>query len=99
MTTSGAPSPAGLVGTIVLASGLRVAQEAGWTRMDMPLLLGTVFTEHRSRAIAIGYALHFVNGLLFALVYFAIFHAVGHAGWAFGLALGAVHARSSAAGS
>ena len=82
----------GLVGSIVLASGLRVAQEAGWTRFDLPLLLGTVFTENRSRATAVGYALHIVFGLLFALVYFAIFEAVGHAGWLFGLALGAVHA-------
>ena len=30
----------GAVGTIVLTSGLRVAQELGVTRMDIPLLLG-----------------------------------------------------------
>jgi hypothetical protein len=41
----------GFVGTIVLTSGLRVAQELGWTRMDIPLLLGTVFTDDRDRAI------------------------------------------------
>jgi hypothetical protein len=82
----------GLVGSVVLVSGLRVAQEVGWTRFDLPLILGTIFTENRSRATAIGYALHLVNGLLFALIYFAIFAAVGHAGWLFGLALGAVHA-------
>jgi hypothetical protein len=82
----------GLVGSIVLVSGLRIAQEAGWTRFDLPLLLGTVFTENRSRATGIGNALHLVNGLLFALVYFAIFDAVGQAGWLFGLLLGAVHA-------
>ena len=82
----------GAVGAVVLASGLRIAQEAGWTRMDIPLLLGTAFTENRSRATALGYALHILNGLLFALVYFAIFDAVGQAGWLFGLALGAVHA-------
>src|SRR4029079_3363883 len=70
----------------------RVAQELGWTRMDIPLLLGTVFSENRSRATAIGYALHIANGLLFSLVYFAIFDAVDQAGWLFGLALGAVHA-------
>jgi hypothetical protein len=82
----------GLVGAVVLTSGLRVAQEAGWTRFDLPLLLGTVFTENRSRATAIGYAIHLVNGVLFALVYYGIFQAVGEAGWAIGLALGAVHA-------
>jgi hypothetical protein len=82
----------GLVGTVVLTSSLRMAQELGVTRMDIPLLLGTVFTANRSRANVIGYAVHFANGLLFAVVYWLIFRAVGHAGWVFGLALGGVHA-------
>jgi hypothetical protein len=82
----------GVVGTVVLTSSLRIAQEVGWTRMDIPLLLGTVFSANRSRASVIGYVLHFVNGLLFAAVYYAVFRAVGHAGWLFGAALGVVHA-------
>jgi hypothetical protein len=85
----------GVVGTIVLTSGLRIAQEVGWTRMDLPLLLGTVFSDNRSRASVIGYVLHFTNGLLFALGYYAIFRAVGHAGWGFGALLGVVHAAFS----
>ena len=85
----------GVVGTIVLTSGLRIAQELGWTRMDIPLLLGTVFTDDRSRASVIGYAVHFVNGLLFAVGYYAIFRAVDHAGWIFGAVLGVVHASFS----
>ena len=82
----------GAVGTIVLTSGLRLAQELGWTRMDIPLLLGTAFTDRRGPASVIGYVVHFVNGLLFALAYYAVFRAVGHAGWLFGAALGLVHA-------
>jgi hypothetical protein len=82
----------GVVGTIVLTSGLRVSQELGWTRMDLPFLLGTVFSDDRNRASVVGYAVHFVNGLVFSLGYAAIFYAVGHAGWDLGLALGAVHA-------
>jgi hypothetical protein len=82
----------GFVGTIVLTSSLRLAQETGLTRMDIPLLLGTAFTSDRSRASVIGYGVHFVNGLLFAALYYLVFRAVGHAGWLFGLALGAVHA-------
>ena len=82
----------GLVGTVVLTSGLRASQEVGWTRMDIPLLLGTAFTSGRSRATIVGYALHFTNGVLFALLYWFVFRAVGHAGWLLGLALGAVHA-------
>lgn len=82
----------GFVGTLVLTSGLRLAQELGLTRMDIPLLLGTAFSGKRSRANAIGYAVHFVNGLAFSLVYAAVFAAVGEAGWLFGAALGLVHA-------
>jgi hypothetical protein len=82
----------GFVGTIVLTSGLRVAQELGWTRMDIPLLLGTVFTDDRDRATVIGVAIHFLNGLVFALGYYAIFRAVDQAGWAFGAVLGVAHA-------
>jgi hypothetical protein len=82
----------GLIGTVVLTSSLRLAQEMGWTRMDIPLLLGTVFTADRDRASLIGYAVHFANGLIFSVGYAAVFFATGHAGWVFGAALGVVHA-------
>jgi hypothetical protein len=82
----------GVIGTAVLTSGLRLAQEAGWTRMDIPLLLGTVVTGDRARANLFGYALHFLFGLLFSVGYAAVFFGVGHAGWLFGAALGVVHA-------
>lgn len=82
----------GLVGTVVLTTGLRLAQELGLTRMDIPLLLGTIFSQDRSRANLIGYALHFFNGLIFSLLYAGVFFAVGQAGWLFGAVLGLVHA-------
>jgi hypothetical protein len=81
----------GLVGTVVLTTGSLLAQQLGWTRMDIPLLLGTIFTPERGRATAIGYAIHFANGLIFSLAYGLVFEATGEAGWLFGLALGAVH--------
>ena len=81
----------GVIGTVVLTTSLRGAQELGWTRMDLPLLLGTIFTSHRGRANVIGYFMHFVNGLAFALLYWVVFKAVGHAGWIFGACLGLVH--------
>ncbi|MBV8396896.1 MAG: hypothetical protein JO064_11645 [Actinobacteria bacterium] len=82
----------GAVGTVVLEAGVRIATQVGLTRIDLPFLLGTIFTEQRRRAVVVGYLVHFVNGLLFALVYYGVFAAVGHAGWLFGLALGAVQA-------
>jgi hypothetical protein len=81
----------GLVGTVVLTTGSRLAQSAGWTRMDIPLLLGTAFTADRSRAAALGYAIHFVNGLIFSLGYGLVFEAIGQAGLLLGAALGLVH--------
>ena len=82
----------GVVGTIVLTSTLRLAQELGWTRMDIPLLLGSAFTDRRSIAVMLGYGLHFANGVVISLGYYGVFRAVGHAGWGFGAALGVVHA-------
>jgi hypothetical protein len=82
----------GLVGTVVLTSGLRAAQELGLTRMDLPLLLGTIFTGDRGRAALIGYALQVVNGIVFAGLYAFVFWATGTAGWLFGALLGLVQA-------
>lgn len=82
----------GFVGTLVLSSTLRGATEIGLTRMDLPFLLGTAVTARRGRAEVIGYALHFLAGLLFALGYYAAFAALGAAGWWRGALLGAVHA-------
>ena len=80
------------MGTLVLTTGLRLAQVVGLTRMDIPLLLGTAFTEDIRRAQAIGYMFHFFNGLLFAVAYWLVFEAVGQSGWFFGAILGVVHA-------
>jgi hypothetical protein len=82
----------GLIGTVVLTTALRGASEVGWTRMDMPFLLGAAFSANRLRAKAIGYLLHFAFGLLFALAYFAIFLAIGRSGWLLGAVFGLVHA-------
>ena len=82
----------GLVGTVVLTTILRAASELGMTRVDIPFLLGTAFTVDRVRAKAVGYALHFVFGLLFALAYYAIFRVIGHSGFLLGAGFGVVHA-------
>jgi hypothetical protein len=82
----------GLVGTVVLTTALRAASELGWTRMDIPFLLGAAFTDNRLRAKAVGYALHFAFGLLFALAYFAVFLAIDRSGWWLGALFGLLHA-------
>lgn len=82
----------GFVGTLVLTTTLRAGSELRLTRMDLPFLLGTAVTADRSRAKAVGYALHFAFGLLFALLYDAVFVAIGRDGWAIGALFGLVHA-------
>jgi hypothetical protein len=82
----------GLAGTVVLTTILRAASEVGLTRMDIPFLLGTAVTVNRVRAKAVGYALHFVFGLLFALAYYAIFVIINRSGFLLGAGFGLVHA-------
>ena len=65
----------GFIGTLVLTTGLRTANELGLTRIDLPFLLGTAVTRDRARAKALGYLMHLAAGELFALAYFAIFAA------------------------
>jgi hypothetical protein len=81
----------GFVGTLVLTTLLQGASALGLTRIDLPFLLGTAFSGDRVRAKALGYGLHFVAGLIFAVIYFAIFSAIGHSGWWLGAIFGALH--------
>src|SRR5437762_12428675 len=82
----------GFSGTVVLTSILAASQGFGMTRMNIPYLLGTIFTPSRDKAKFIGFFIHFANGWLFALVYVLAFHAFGLATWWFGAVIGLVQA-------
>jgi hypothetical protein len=82
----------GFLGTVVLTTTLRAASEFRLTRMDIPFLLGTAFSEDRRRAKAIGYALHFLAGLVFALMYWVAFRVLDESSWWLGGLFGLVHA-------
>jgi hypothetical protein len=82
----------GFLGTLVLTTIVKATSELGLTRMDLALLLGTTVTENRRKARAIGYAIHFVVGPIFALGYAALFIALGHHSWWMGAIFGALHA-------
>jgi hypothetical protein len=81
----------GFIGTLVLTTTLRAANELGLTRVDLPFLLGTAVTSDRGRAKASGYLMHLVAGELFALVYCAIFAAIDSSGWLLGALFGLLH--------
>jgi hypothetical protein len=86
----------GICGTLVLTTALRAASELRLTRADIPFLLGTAVTENRVRAKAWGYLIHFGFGLFFALLYYAVFRAIGLDGWWLGAVFGLAHGLFSA---
>jgi hypothetical protein len=82
----------GVTGTLVLTTMTQAASEMGVTRMDLPFLLGTIVTENRRKAKAIGYCFHFLLGVVFAMAYGVFFQAIGWSAWWLGALLGVVHA-------
>jgi uncharacterized membrane protein YagU involved in acid resistance len=82
----------GFVGTAVLTTLMSGSQALGLTRMNLPYMLGTMFTPSRDRAKVVGFAVHFLNGWLFASVYAAAFQSWRRSTWWLGVAIGAVHA-------
>jgi hypothetical protein len=82
----------GFAATVVLTTVMAGSQGLGLTRMNLPFMLGTMFTADRDRAKVYGVLFHLVNGWLFSLVYVAAFHAAGTYRWWFGAAIGLVHA-------
>lgn len=82
----------GLLGTVLLTTIVRAASEMNLTRMDFTLILGTMITTDRRRARAYGYGIHFGIGLIFALLYVAVFVAIHRTSWWLGALFGALHA-------
>ena len=69
----------GLAATVTLTAIMVGAQLAGLSRMDLPLMLGTLVTDRPDRARFIGFLIHLVNGQIFAIVYAAAFSLLGRA--------------------
>jgi uncharacterized membrane protein YagU involved in acid resistance len=82
----------GLLATGLLTTLLRASQAFGFTRMDVPFLLGTIVTSNRDRAKVVGFVIHFINGWIFALLYAAFFEGFGFATWWLGGLMGLAHA-------
>lgn len=81
----------GFVATVVLSTLMAAAQGLGLSRMSLPLMLGTMFTADRRRALLVGFVLHFINGWLFAFFYAWVFEDWGRATWWLGAGIGLVH--------
>jgi hypothetical protein len=81
----------GFVATVVLSGIMVASQLLGLSRMDIPLMLGTIFVEDLDRARVVGFLIHVVNGQIFALLYAAAFALIGWATWWLGALFGLVH--------
>jgi uncharacterized membrane protein YagU involved in acid resistance len=79
-------APLALTTVMAASQGLRL------TRINLPYILGAIFTPDRQRAKLIGFLVHLLNGWIFSLVYIAIFHAWGRATWWAGAAVGVAQA-------
>jgi len=69
------------VATLALTTVLAAGQGLGLTRINLPFMLGSMFTPNRERAKLAGFLVHLLNGWIFSLLYIAIFHAWGRATW------------------
>ena len=82
----------GLFATGLLTAVMMACQLAGLTRMDLPLMLGTLFLRDPDRARVAGFFIHLANGQVFAFFYAATFALLDRSGLVLGAALGALHA-------
>lgn len=78
----------GFAATAVLTTLTIAAQSLGLTRIDIPFIVGTMFTPDRDRAKFVGLFVHLINGWIFALVYGLFFENVHRATWWFGAMIG-----------
>lgn len=81
----------GLVATTSLTAAMIIAQLAGLTRLDLPLVLGTLVTQDPDRARVAGFVIHLGVGQGFALGYAASFALLGRATWWLGGLFGLLH--------
>lgn len=81
----------GFAATVVLTTIMAVSKPLGISRMDIPFLLGTMFTPSRNKAPFYGLLAHMVIGFIFAFFYAAIFSTAGIKTWWAGIVIGFIH--------
>lgn len=81
----------GIIATSMLTGVMIMAQLAGLTRLDLPLMLGTLFVADPDRARVFGFFTHLAFGQVFAFGYAVSFALLDTATWWLGGLLGLVH--------
>ncbi len=81
----------GLAATTLLTSIMVAGHLSGLSRMDLPLMLGTILVGDPDRARVAGFFVHLAVGQGFALIYAAAFALLGTANLWLGAAFGLLH--------
>jgi hypothetical protein len=81
----------GFVATGVLTGVMVAAQLAGFSRVDLPLILGSIFVDDADKARVVGMLAHLIIGQFFALIYLSAFNLIDRAEWWMGAGFGIVH--------
>jgi uncharacterized membrane protein YagU involved in acid resistance len=81
----------GFAATVILTTLMSGSQGIGLTRMNLPYMLGTMFTNNRDKARIYGFFVHLMNGWLFSLVYVLAFTFMDAATWWRGTIIGLLH--------
>jgi hypothetical protein len=84
----------GFAATLILTTIMAISRPMGLTRIDLPFILGSMFTPNRNNAVWIGFLFHLMMGWIFACIYGAAFESSDLKTWWFGLAIGFVHGTS-----
>ena len=83
---------AGLVGTAAMTALLIMAPRMGMPKMDIIGVLGSMFTSEEGTATRLGLVIHFMMGVIFAIIYALLWNAdVRGVNVLWGLIFGAVH--------
>jgi hypothetical protein len=81
----------GFAATLILTTIMAASKPLGITRMDLPFILGTLFTPNRNKAPVYGFVTHLFIGWLFAFIYAFAFESAKIYTWWFGIVIGFVH--------
>jgi len=84
----------GFVGTVVMTAMMMASKKAGMSDMPpMPLVLGSMMSGDRKKAMGIGGMLHLIvmGTIVFGIGYGLLFDALNNDDWWVGALIGAVH--------
>jgi hypothetical protein len=82
---------AGGLASLALSTLLEGSQGLRLSRLSLPFLVGTAFTDDRRRAMVLGFVLYLAGGLVFSGAYWLAFAVTGLSGWLVGAGLGMAH--------